>query len=72
MPKPILSYATRKALEVQLGEDAGREIVAVLQQLSDAIAALEKRKVDVTPVAPAGAPITTALPFFGNPLETNS
>jgi hypothetical protein len=55
MPKPVISYGARKALEVQLGEEAGREIVAVLQQLSDAVAALEKRKVDVTPVAPVDA-----------------
>jgi hypothetical protein len=57
MPRPIISYGTRKALEVQLGEDAGREIVAVLQQLTEAVAALEKRKVDVTQVVPAGSPL---------------
>ncbi len=54
MPKPVISYGARKALEVQLGEDAGREIIAVLQKLSDAVAALEKKKVDVTPIAPLG------------------
>jgi hypothetical protein len=62
MPKPIVSYGTRKALEVQLGEEAGREIVSVLQQLSDAVTALEKRKVDVTPVAPANSPIVPSFP----------
>jgi hypothetical protein len=52
MPKPIITYGTRKALEVHLGESAARELVSVLQTLSDAVAALEKKKVDVTPVAP--------------------
>jgi hypothetical protein len=61
MPKPVISYGARKALEVQLGEDAGREIVAVLQQLSEAVAALEKKKVDVTPVAPGEA---CSFPLF--------
>ncbi|MBW3596302.1 MAG: hypothetical protein KY475_03395 [Planctomycetes bacterium] len=55
MSRPVVTYATRKALEVQLGEDAGREIVAVLQRMADAVAALEKRKVEVTPVAPLGS-----------------
>jgi hypothetical protein len=71
MPKPIISYGTRKALEVQLGEDAGREIVAILQHLTEAVAALEKKKVDVTPVAPADAPSVPTFPFFGRTLEQN-
>ncbi len=54
MPKPVISYGARKALEVQLGEEAGREIASLLQQLADAVAALEKKKVDVTPIAPLG------------------
>jgi hypothetical protein len=52
MPKPVITYSTRKALEVHLGESAARELVSVLQSLADAVAALEKKKVDVTPIAP--------------------
>jgi hypothetical protein len=52
MPKPVITYSTRKALEVHLGESAARELVSLLQTLADAVAALEKKKVDVTPVAP--------------------
>jgi hypothetical protein len=62
MAKPVVSYGTRKALEVQLGEDAARELVATLQTLSDAVAALEKRKVNVTPVAPSSS-IDLLSPF---------
>jgi hypothetical protein len=54
MPKPVISYGTRKALEVQLGDEAARELIGVLQKMSDAVASLEKRKVDITPVAPLG------------------
>jgi hypothetical protein len=54
MPGPVISYGTRKALEVQLGEEAARELLSVMQKISDAVSALEKKKVDVTPVAPLG------------------
>lgn len=53
MPKPVVSFATRKTLEVQLGEDAARELVTALQKMADAIATLEKKKVNITPIAPA-------------------
>ena len=69
MPKPIISYSTRKALEVHLGEEAGRELVSVLQKLAEGLAALEKKKVDVTPIAPANsADIVSATPsaLFGD------
>jgi hypothetical protein len=55
MPRPIISYSTRKALEVQLGEDAAREVVTLLQKLADGVTMLEKKKVDVTPIAPAAS-----------------
>jgi hypothetical protein len=52
MPRPLISYSTRKALEVHLGEEAGREVASVLQKMADALATLEKKKVDITPIAP--------------------
>jgi hypothetical protein len=48
----LISFSTRKALEVHLGEEAGREVANVLQKMAEAVASLEKKKVDVTPIAP--------------------
>lgn len=50
MPRPLITFGTRKALEVHLGEEAGREVAAVLQRMAEALATLERRKVDVTPI----------------------
>ena len=50
MSQPALSFSTRKALCVQLGEDAGKEIADLLQRLVDDVEGLERTKVDVTPV----------------------
>jgi hypothetical protein len=55
MPRPLISFSTRKALEVHLGEEAGREVANVLQKMAEAVANLEKKKVDVTPIAPANS-----------------
>ena len=52
MAKLKLSQNSRKALCVQIGEDAGLEIVALLQSLSDKIEQLEHSKVDVTTIVP--------------------
>ena len=49
-----LSYNTRKALCVHLGEPAGMEVANLLQRLSARIEQLERTKVNVTPIAPDG------------------
>lgn len=52
MPGPSLSFNTRKALCVQLGDAAGQEIANLLQKLATRIEELERTKVSVMPVAP--------------------
>jgi hypothetical protein len=52
MPGPALSFNTRKALSVQLGDGAGQEIANLLQKLAARVEELERSKVSVTPVAP--------------------
>ncbi len=47
-----LSYQTRKALTVQLGENAGTEIANLLQRLAAQIEELKRSKVNITPVVP--------------------
>ncbi len=51
-----LSFNTRKSLAVHLGEPAGQEIADLLQRMAARIEALERTKVDVTPIAPGSAP----------------
>ncbi len=46
----LLSINCRKALTVQLGETAGREIAELIQRLANKVEELEKSKVDVTPI----------------------
>lgn len=50
MTTPQLSFATRKALCVHLGESAGNEVANLLQHLARRIDELERNKVDVTPI----------------------
>ncbi|MBW3598105.1 MAG: hypothetical protein KY475_12605 [Planctomycetes bacterium] len=57
MPGPALSFNTRKALTVQLGDAAGQEVANLLQKLSNRIEELERSKVSVTPVAPESSRI---------------
>ncbi len=52
MPGPALSFNTRKALNVHLGDSAGQEIANLLQKLAARVEELERTKVSVTPVAP--------------------
>ena len=47
-----LSYSTRNALAVQVGEEAGNEIANLLQRMSAQIEELKRSKVNVTPVVP--------------------
>jgi hypothetical protein len=47
-----LNFETRKALCVHLGETVGREIAELVFHLATRIEALERGKVDVTPILP--------------------
>ncbi len=67
MLKHPLDMSTRKTLEVQLGEDTGREISEVIFQLAARIEQLERSKVDKTMIVPP-SPLTvnaTNLPNLG-------
>jgi hypothetical protein len=48
-----LSYNTRKALSVHVGEAAGAEIANLLQRMAAQIEELKRTKVNVTQVIPA-------------------
>ncbi|MCA9178478.1 MAG: hypothetical protein KDB14_28655 [Planctomycetales bacterium] len=63
-----LSFNTRKALGVHLGEPAGHEIVLLLQRMAARIQELERSKVNVTPIAPAGAPNLLESTYEADPL----
>ena len=53
MNNPIgLSYNARKALSVQVGEEAGTEIANLIQRMAAQIEELKRSKVNVTPVVP--------------------
>jgi hypothetical protein len=52
MPGPNLSFNTRKALSVQLGDAAGQEVANLLQKLAARVEELERTKVSITPIAP--------------------
>ena len=60
MPGPTLSFNTRKALNVHLGETAGQEVANLLQKLAARVEELERTKVSVTPVAPE---TSRSIPF---------
>ena len=49
-----LSYNARKALSVQIGEEAGAEIANLIQRMAAQIEELKRSKVNVTPVVPGG------------------
>lgn len=48
-----LSTTSRKALCVQVGENAGSEIALLLQSLAEKVEQLERTKVNVTPIGPS-------------------
>lgn len=58
MSNLVLSYNTRKALCVHLGEPAGKELAAFLDQMAVRLANVEQGKMDVIPIVPtsSGAP----------------
>ncbi len=47
-----LSYNARKALSVQIGEEAGAEIANLIQRMASQIEELKRSKVNVTQVVP--------------------
>ena len=55
-PSSILSFNTRKALCVQLGESAGRELADLLVRLRGRVDAVERGKMDVISIVP-GRPL---------------
>ena len=55
-PSAVLSFNTRKALCVHLGESAGRELADLLVRLATRVDAVERGKVDVISIAP-GRPV---------------
>ncbi len=57
MPGPALSFNTRKALSVHLGDAAGQEIANLIQKMANRIEELERTKVSVIPVAPESSRI---------------
>jgi hypothetical protein len=58
-----LSNTTRKALCVQIGDDAGRELADMLVEMARRVEALERTKVSITQIAPdPGDNLVDALP----------
>ena len=49
-----LSYNSRKALMVNIGESAGTEIANLISQLAAEIEDLRRSKVNVTKIVPSG------------------
>jgi hypothetical protein len=58
MAKQKLSFGSRKALSVHLGEAAGSELGTLIQELLDRVEQLERTKVDVTPIVPLDLVVT--------------
>ena len=58
MSEEKLSFTSRKALCVQLGDPAGREVAELLNGLIERIAHLERNKVDGTPIIPLARPLS--------------
>lgn len=50
-----LSYNSRKALMVHIGETAGAEIANLIAQMATEIEELRRTKVNVTKIVPSGA-----------------
>ena len=58
-----LSYRSRKALSVHVGEAAAEEIIHFLEQLTERVEQLERSKVDVIEIVPSNATRKTAEPY---------
>lgn len=53
MKTPGLSYKSRQALIVNIGEDAGTEILELITQMAAEIEELRRNKVNVTRIVPS-------------------
>ncbi len=51
-----LTYSTRKALSVHIGEQAGTEIAELIQRMASEIEELRRTKVSITRIVPGGEP----------------
>ncbi len=67
-----LSFSSRKALSVHLGESAGTEIANVIQQLVKRIEQLERTKVDITPIVRADAALPVLVDGRLDAIRVNS
>jgi hypothetical protein len=52
MNQHALSFNTRKALCLQLGDAAGKELADVLERLTARLDAMDREKVSVIPIVP--------------------
>jgi hypothetical protein len=57
-----LSFRSRKALSVHVGEAAATDIINFLEQLTERVEQLESGKVDVIPIVPISSARKKALP----------
>ena len=61
MKTPGLSYNSRKALIVNIGETAGTEIAELMAQMASEIEELRRSKVNVTRIVPNTSDSVTTL-----------
>jgi len=66
MKKNGLSYNSRKALMVNIGEAAGTEVANLISQLATEIEELRRSKVNVTKIVPG--PIETPDSYIEEPI----
>lgn len=63
MKERELSYRSRKALSVHLGEAAAVELTDFLDRLTERVEQLERGKVDVMQIVPAAPVRKKTVPF---------
>ena len=56
-----LSYNSRKALMVHIGESAGTEVANLISEMAAEIEELRRTKVSVTKIVPGSGPLTHDL-----------
>jgi len=63
-----LSYNSRKALTVHIGEAAGTEIANLITQMASEIEELRRTKVNVTKIVPGGHQESRRYEFSEEPI----
>ena len=58
----VASRRVRKAMCVQVGEEAGNDLADLIDSLIDRLQQLERKKVDVMPIVPIDAPAASMQP----------